>query len=113
MNKPQQNYEDILINQIIANNLPPPTPQFKFHPHRKYKFDLAYPQQKIAIEIEGATYTIGRHQQPTGFTQDCLKYNLATLLGWSIFRVTPTLIKKGYALELVKEVWNEFSETNF
>lgn len=61
---------------------------------RKFRFDCANPEKKIAIEIEGAIWTYGRHNQPTGMIQDMEKYNLAVLEGWKVLRYTTDTIRK-------------------
>ena len=71
---------------IRALKLPEPEEEYKFHPDRRWRFDFAYPDKKIAIEIEGGVYSRGRHTRPIGFIKDCEKYNAATMLGWRILR---------------------------
>ncbi len=65
-----------------------------FHPVRKWRFDWASIDLKLAIEIEGVTYKgpAGRHQRASGLTEDCHKYNSALALGWRVVRVTPAMI---------------------
>lgn len=53
---------------------------------RDFRFDFCVPDKKIAFELEGGLYTGGRHIRPLGFMTDCVKYNLATLLGWHVYR---------------------------
>lgn len=57
--------------------------EHRFHSERKWRFDFAWPDQKVALEIEGW----GRHQTFDGYRKDCEKYNAATLLGWRVLRV--------------------------
>jgi len=51
------------------------------------------------MEVEGAVFVAGRHTRGSGFLADCEKYNEATLLGWSVLRVTDRHIKSGLALD--------------
>lgn len=89
-----------------ALGIPEPHPEFKFHPTRKWRFDLAWPDHKIALEIEGGIWTGGRHSRGgIGFLKDMEKYNEAGKLGWRIFRCTPTEFKKGIAQSYIKEVF--------
>lgn len=69
-------------------------PEFKFHPTRKWRFDLAWPENKIAMEVEGGVWTGGRHTRGTGFLKDCEKYNAAASLGWRVFRFTPKQVRR-------------------
>lgn len=61
---------------------------------RKFRFDCANISQKIAIEIEGGMWVMGRHNQPIGMKLDMDKYNLAVLEGWRVLRYTPDTLKK-------------------
>lgn len=64
-------------------------PEYKFHPKRKWKFDYAILEHKIAIEIEGSVWTNGRHTRGSGFVKDMEKYNTATAMGWKLIRIVP------------------------
>ncbi len=77
--------------------------EYLFHPSRKWRFDYAVPEHKIAIEVEGGVWTGGRHTRPQGFLGDIEKYNAGTLLGWRIFRVTPDDLLRTKTLNLLKE----------
>jgi hypothetical protein len=58
------------------------------HPTGKFRFDWAIPDLKIAIEYEGLFSEKSRHTTVKGYTKDCIKYNLAALLGWKVLRYT-------------------------
>lgn len=62
--------------------------EYKFHPTRKWRFDFAIVESKIAIEYEGIMSEKSRHTTITGLTGDCDKYNEAQRLGWKVFRFT-------------------------
>ena len=47
----------------------------------------------MAVEIEGGAWTGGRHTRPVGYQKDCEKYNAAGALGWTVFRLTNTMIR--------------------
>jgi very-short-patch-repair endonuclease len=71
------------------------TPEARFHPKRKWKFDYAFVNHGIAVEIEGLN---GRHQMTGGFIKDMEKYNEAAILGWRVFRFTTRQIADASAL---------------
>lgn len=62
--------------------------EYKFHPDRKWRFDIAIPEHMIAIELEGGVWTRGRHTRGQGYINDCTKYNTATSMGWRVLRYT-------------------------
>ena len=76
--------------------------EFKFHPKRRWRFDYAIPEHRIALEVEGGVWTGGRHTRPQGFLGDIEKYNTATLMGWRVFRTTPDDLLKTATLNLLK-----------
>ena len=76
--------------------------EYKFHPVRKWRFDYAIPEHKIALEVEGGVWTGGRHTSSVGFLKDMEKYNTATLMGWRVLRTTPDELYRLKTLNLLK-----------
>lgn len=76
--------------------------EHKFHPKRRWRFDYAIPEYKIALEVEGGVWTQGRHTRPQGFLGDVEKYNQATLMGWRVFRTTPSELYRKATIEMLK-----------
>ena len=64
-------------------------PEYRFHPTRRWRFDFAIPEEKVAVEVEGGVWTGGRHTDGSGFVKDMEKYNEATMRGWAVLRVQP------------------------
>lgn len=77
-----------------------------FHPKRKWRFDYAIPEHKIALEVEGGVWTGGRHIRAQGFLGDMEKYNTATLMGWRVFRTTPDNLYKTATINLLRQAIN-------
>lgn len=94
-------HEELAKKLLIEITKKEPEEEFRFHPTRKWRFDFAYPEQKIAVEVEGGTWVGGRHIHPVGFEKDCEKYNAATAMGWKVFRVPPKLLTVEYLSELL------------
>ncbi len=90
--------------------------EFRFHPTRKWRFDLALECPRddcttwrfapLAIEIEGGFFLKdgGRHTRGAGARGDCEKYNEAVLCEppWRILRVLPEWVPSGVAFSLVE-----------
>jgi hypothetical protein len=57
-------------------------------PERKFRFDWAIKEIKVAWEYEGIFSKKSRHTTFAGYTTDAEKYNLAQNLGWQVFRYT-------------------------
>lgn len=62
--------------------------EHQFDNKRRYRFDWAIIDLKLAIEYEGIFSDKSRHTSVNGFSNDCIKYNLAVSQGWRIFRYT-------------------------
>jgi hypothetical protein len=91
-----------------------PEKEYRFYSKRKWRFDFCFPSIKCAIEIEGGVWSNGRHTRGSGFIDDCEKYNMATALGWSVFRcATTSHVAMAICFVLSKPQytnWNEFPE---
>jgi len=97
------NLEATFALQLRASKLPPHVTEYRFHPHRQWRFDFCFPDLMIAVEIEGGTMgSRGRHVRPIGFRNDCIKYAEGALLGWMIIRGDSTMVKDGTLLGLTE-----------
>jgi very-short-patch-repair endonuclease len=86
--------------------------EYRFAPPRRWKFDLALPDQKIAVEQEGGLWIGGRHNRAQGFIRDMEKYNEAVQLGWRLLRFTPAEVRTGIACAAVHRLLNTILEKN-
>ena len=98
----QQDNADILAYQIKAVKLPKPHREYRFHPTRRWRFDLCWPDKHIAAEVEGGTWVKGRHVRPAQFEKDCIKYNEAALLGFMVLRFTTRMVTTGVAIDTLE-----------
>lgn len=96
--------ENTLAAMIRLMKLPEPVREYCFDKNRRWRFDFAYPDKQIAIEVEGGVYAQGRHTRGKGYTQDCEKYNAATEQGWAVYRYTTAQVNNGQAIEQLKRV---------
>lgn len=69
-------------------DIPTPEKEYHFHPARRWRFDFAWPDQKVAVEIDGLLWTgKGRHQTVEGYMLDAEKLEAALVLGWRVYPV--------------------------
>jgi very-short-patch-repair endonuclease len=94
--------EDALAFQIKAAKLPEPVREHVFARPRRWRFDFAWPDRKLAVEVEGGIWAAGRHNRPLGMIADIEKYNAAILLGWRVLRAAGPHVKSGEALEWIE-----------
>jgi very-short-patch-repair endonuclease len=76
--------------------------EHRFDKVRRFRFDIALVNEKVAIEYEGIFSKKSRHTTVKGFTTDCEKYNLAIKNGWRVLRYTQ--LNYGQAVPDLKEL---------
>jgi len=72
--------------------------EYRFHPSRRWRFDFAWPDHMLAVEVEGGVWVQGRHNRGAGFLADMEKYNEAAIRGWRVLRVAGKHIRGGEAM---------------
>ncbi len=95
--------EERLALQFKAVKLTPAR-EWAFHPRRRWRFDFAFPNHKLAVEVEGGIWNGGAHTRGKHFQSDCEKYNAACELGWSVLRYTEREIRDGSALAQIERM---------
>ncbi len=72
---------------------------------RRWRFDFAWPNYRVAVEAEGGTWVRGAHVRGGKYSKDCRKYNRAALEGWLLLRWTADLIRNewGWCMEELEE----------
>jgi very-short-patch-repair endonuclease len=71
-----------VVKAIREAGLPAPVREHPFHPVRRWRFDFAWPEQKLALEVDGT----GRHNTVAGMANDNEKINEAQIMGWTVIR---------------------------
>lgn len=99
--------EDTLMFQIKVAGLPEPTREYRFDSVKRWRFDFAYLDCKLAIEVEGATWIPNTgHTSGVGYRENVRKYNAAVMQGWKLLRFTTDMVKSGEALKVIEEMIN-------
>jgi len=94
--------EALLLWQLKDAGLPEPTVQFKAIADRRYRWDFAYPDYRLLIEVQGGTWVANTgHTSGRGVARDCEKANLATVNGWRVLLFTGDMVKDGTALDTI------------
>lgn len=96
--------QKLLIEHLVELGFAPVT-EYRFHPERKWRFDVAFlsDTNNIGIEIEGGAWSQGRHVRGAGYIKDLEKYNMATAMGWKVYRFTPQQVMDGTAREFIEK----------
>ncbi|QOR55546.1 MAG: hypothetical protein UMS36scaffold28_36 [Phage 59_13] len=108
----KKKWEERFAALVTGIGAPPMKTQYRFHPERLWRFDFAWPQRKIAFEIEGGIWRKGggAHSHPLNIERDIEKLNAAALLGWRVIRITGKMLPVrnlfyDEAARLVREAW--------
>ena len=95
--------QDLIFRALCKEEgVPDPVAEHRFHPERRWRFDYAWPEAQVALEVEGGVWTRGRHVRGAGFTRDMEKYNAAALMGWIVLRTTPERLCSPETVGMVK-----------
>jgi very-short-patch-repair endonuclease len=95
--------EETLESHINMAGLPTPETEYQFAKPRRWRFDFAWIDRKIACEVEGGVFINGGHTRGAAYEKNCEKYNAAALAGWSVYRFTGNQIKDGSALAVLQQ----------
>jgi hypothetical protein len=100
----KSNLETALLAQIKLSGLPNPITEFKAVEGRKFRWDIAFPEQMLLVEIQGGTWIGGfGHNSGKGIARDCEKLNLATVAGYRCLSVTSDQIRSGKAIMWIRQ----------
>lgn len=103
----QSQLEKIFAYQLKAFAFPTPECEFVFKNGRRWRFDFAWPERLIAVEIEGGSWINGAHGRGKHFESDCEKYAEATILGWRVLRFTTNMVRDGRAIQVTQRAFAE------
>ena len=107
-----------LLTQIIWAGLPEPVTEHRFDEVRKWRFDLAWVDRQIAVEVNGGTWArngaercpvcgqtpAGRHVTGKGYEHDRVKVNAATEKGWHVYEFTTAMVLDDRAIVQLERV---------
>ena len=77
--------------------------ELRFHETRRWRFDFAREDIKLAVEFDGLLYRGGGggHQRVAGYEKDREKDAEALLLGWRVLRLSPGMLRSGKAYSYI------------
>jgi len=96
-----------LALQIRTLGLPEPIREYPAIKGRKFRFDFAWLEQRLLVEVNGGTFTRGGHSTGVGIRRDYEKANLAQLAGWRVLMFDGRAVRSGEAVEVVRRALEE------
>jgi hypothetical protein len=99
-----QKLAEEFILRCRLRGLPAPVAEHRFADDRKWRFDLAWPDRLVAVEIDGGAFLQGGggHNRGAAIRRDQEKLNEAAARGWLVLRFFPERLLGPTAFELVK-----------
>lgn len=91
----------LFIAACLAHGLPEPICEYQFHPERKWRFDYLF-DSWLALEVDGGSWTLGRHTRGEGFARDQEKGNEAIIMGFSVLHCTPRDVEDGSIFQTIR-----------
>ena len=91
---------------LLQSGLPLPISEHPFARDwgRRWRFDFAWPDLRLAVEVDGGIWIPGggRHNRGAGYEADVEKLNVAVILGWRVLRFTPRHLANGSAITAIR-----------
>ena len=83
--------DQIFRSLLKQENLPEPVAEYEFHASRKWRFDYFWPEQGLALEVDGGVFSKGggRHNRGAGYRDDLEKRNAAAIYGYRLIACLP------------------------
>ena len=104
MTRPKIDPVELLKFHLRIDHVIPHVNELAFAKPRMWRFDFAWPEIMLAVEVEGGTWgdAKSRHTTGSGFAKDCEKYNQAAMLGWKVLRFPSDQVNNGSAVMAVR-----------
>ena len=103
-----------------ADGQPEPVEELRFAPARRWRFDYAWPDYRLALEVQGGLFVRGRHTQGSALVAEQEKLNAAAAHGWRVIYCQPKDRASGAVLTVIRAaltdrrvpcVWTEDADT--
>jgi hypothetical protein len=105
--------ENAILQQMVEAGLPEPKREVEFYTKATcWRFDLAYPDLKMAVEVDGVSGEIegeeDNHLNPRAYARMCIKTNEANIAGWQVIRLTAAMIlgRKRIGIDQIKAAYS-------
>ncbi len=71
---------------MFGEDLPRVREQYECVPGRKFTADFAFPEQRLAVWVEGGVFTGQAHGSVSGILKDIERANAYAIAGWRVMR---------------------------
>lgn len=92
----------LFFGALTAAGLPLPVREHRFHAVRKWRFDYAWPDSLLALEVDGGIWIRGGHNRGAQMLKTWQKENEAVCAGWRILRCQPVDLAGAETLGVIR-----------
>jgi hypothetical protein len=94
--------QKIVTAYLLEQGIPAPVYEYKFHPVRRWRFDLCWLPQRLALEVQGGIFVRGRHSRGAALLKEWDKLNTAAGMGWRLLYCQPRDLCTDAAAEYIR-----------
>ena len=87
---------------LKSAGIPEPVTEHRFAPPRRWRMDYAWPDAKLALEVQGGIWTRGRHSRPAALLKEWEKLNTGAAMGWRFLFCQPSDLLKAETIDAIR-----------
>ena len=100
-------YDKNIVNAWFKElGIPEPVYEYRFHPTRKWRMDMAWIDQKVFLEVQGGIFVRGRHSRGAAMLKEWEKINTASSMGWRVLYCQPSDVCMIETADIIKLALN-------
>jgi len=96
--------KDIVVAWFAEHGLSA-TPEYKFHPTRKWRFDFCF-ANRVALEVQGGLFSGGRHSRGASLLKEHEKLNNAACMGYRVLYCIPQNLCMQETVDMIRGAVN-------
>ena len=93
----------IVESYYDQSDIPIPVFEYRFHPERKWRLDLAWPRFRVCMEVQGGIFIQGRHNRGAALLKEWEKLNALCCLGWRVLYVQPKDVCLAETVDMIRK----------
>ena len=93
----------VVENYLWSKGIAKPVSEYRFRPDRRWRFDYAWLEERVALEVQSGIWSQGRHTRGAALLQEWEKLNAAAALGWRILYCQPSDLLKPETIEAIRK----------
>lgn len=92
----------VVRDYYLSEGLPQPVFEFCFYEGRKWRFDISFPDHKVAVEVQGGIFSGGAHVRGPALLKEYEKANYAAASGWLLLHTIPRDVATQEMVRLIR-----------